>query len=468
MRERLQKEFRDRKEKIGLNADLCKHLFPLLNARINNLGIRSFFVHTIFQYVREQAVKEEIKLLPYQEVWFDTKLPFVAETMIAVQYYENVILDGKGGLLKRAPENPDGTYNRTKLHDRLIGGHYVKDSLYDYIDECIFDPQDYERIRMTQKAVRRIFQYVDLGQTVQMEYGTFENFLTNYKDQVKITPDVDAFIKKDIIDYCWKIIQEQGITEDQKVFTSNYLRRIYLTSGALYGVLVELVMDLVGYHRRERENIVHFALYFGIVGQIVNDINDFTPPEANIFTVSKRPEDAFSDLLNDNITLPLIFYFSAQSGTDTIQDLQHLSTSPSILLEKLAPALQPTRAMADLLGKHTEAFLRADNIWCTILRDMTSITKVESNQFYKAIHQCTKPGTAQVDTTPLQEAPVKKSHKGSHLSEYYTEMNTESAPSKENRVKSPETLFHALGVKDTVSKSYIRRDRKFSNRPICC
>lgn len=466
MRERLQEEFREQKSQLGLNSDLCKHIFSLLNARINTLGVRSYFVYTIFQYVREQAGKEGYLLnTSWEKIWFETKLPFVAEVIIAVQYYENVILDGKGGVLKRTPQNMEGEYDRKKLQDRLIGSHYIKDLLYDYIDDCIFDKDDYARISMTQKAVRRIFKYVDLGQVVQAEYGTFSDFSTNYKHVAKITPQIDSFLQEHIIDYWWRAIEERDIPDQHEIFAKNYLRRIYLTSGALYGILAELIMDLLGYQGKERSNIVHFALNFGILGQVVNDTNDFTPPEAELFTVSKIPADAFSDLMNDNITLPLIFYFSENEDSYALKNLQRLCAFPKRFVREVYPSLCKAQSVARIMGRYIKLFLCTENTFSEMLWDMVSISHVEDNRFYRAIRASALP-VKQIDTSDAQR---QTSPHGNHVSEYCTEKTAGASRTYKEAGNARELPLCSIGFQNAgTSKNYIRRDKKFSMSPVCC
>lgn len=361
-----------------MNSVLKEHFFFLLEDRMNHYGLRSFFTYTISQYVKEQAKAEGIKLKEYSEKLFDTQLPFLAEGIITVQYYENQILDGKGGLYS------DGIFNMEKVRRNVLAGHYVKDFLYRYIEERIF-PDDCYNYRMTMQKVHKIFQLVDLGQAFQEKWGTYEAFKSNDK-HIPITKEANDFIDNNIITSYWNAIREQGLTPGIETFTRNYLRRIYLTSSALYKLMAELVMDLLNYHGKERNNILKFAAQVGMLGQIVNDINDFVPAECNMSTISKIPSDAFADLRNDNITLPLIFYFN-ENAAQTICDLQKEPESPSFLLHKMQKAINAAQQATQEVAEFSEKWIRRDCVWGLLLQDMNSIVYLNKNRFYKALNK---------------------------------------------------------------------------------
>ncbi|MBX2929719.1 MAG: polyprenyl synthetase family protein [Saprospiraceae bacterium] len=339
MRDRLSKELKTQMKDCQLNTHLSGVIFPLLRERMQSRGVRSFFVHTLAEYVESLAVSEKIRLKrTSNNLLFSTQLPFLAEGIIAVQYYENQILDGKGGLFS------DGAYQMDKIHNNVIGGHFVKDFLYRYIAQNMF-PEDCAGYRLTMEKVTRIFQLVDLGQAFQDKWGTFESFKSSKKN-ISISHQSDRFVKKELINEYWKIIKEQGVSEKSRYFTVNYLRRIALTSGALFELMAELVMDLLNYHGKERSSILEFSMRLGMTGQIVNDINDFVPTECGQATVSKTPEDAFADLRNNNVTLPLIFYFDANSRA-TWNELEMLrKNNPEMLLKKLSKSILKAQSVA--------------------------------------------------------------------------------------------------------------------------
>lgn len=339
MRNRLTKELKTQMKTQSINTDLRGMLLSLLNSRMSAIGVRSFFVHTLAKYVESLAASEKIRLTrTSNDLLFSTQLPLLAEGIIAVQYYENQILDGKGGIFSK------GAYQIDKVHNNVLGGHFVKDFLYRYIAQSMF-PEDCGGYRLTMEKVTQIFQLVDLGQAFQDKWGTFKSF-KGTKKNIPISHQSDRFIKKEIINGYWEIIQKKGVSENSRHYTINYLRRIALTSGALFELMAELVMDLLNYHGKERNSILDFAMRLGMTGQIVNDINDFVPTECGQATVSKTPEDAFADIRNDNVTLPLIFYFDSNPHA-TLSGLEdQRNHKPEMLLQKLSKSILKAQSVA--------------------------------------------------------------------------------------------------------------------------
>lgn len=379
MRSRLSAELKARTEQLELNTHLKGVIFPLLRQRMNSMGIRSFFVHAIAQYTAECAKKEGIQLHRSPESkLFHTQLPFLAEGIIAVQYYENQILDGKGGLFI------NNAYQMDRIHNNVIAGHFVKDFLYQYVEDAMFSDDD-AGYRTTMRQLRRIFQLVDLGQAFQDKWGTFEALKSRKKSVIRISAEAEAYIKTDIIAQYWSAVVKQGMQEDMRIFTENYLRRISITSGALFALMAELVMDLLGYHGRGRDHIVQFGIHLGMTGQIVNDISDMLPENYKQSTVSKIPEDAFADVRNNNVTLPLIFYFNAQIN-DSIDHLEWLRReSPTELVMLLQDPVYAARQTAVVMAKQANELILGDSETAVLLRDLNSITY--NNRYFECLEQ---------------------------------------------------------------------------------
>jgi len=316
-RKAVKKSYKSFKGTDPLNDSFC-HIYKLLNRRMNDRGIRSLFVRLIYQYVKEQAEKEKIQLRKIDETVFLEHLPFVAEAMIAVQYYENQILDGKGGL-----RDMQNNWNKAKIDHNLLAGHLIKDELYNFIEDKIF-PKNSEDAKVVTKTVRRIFRYVDLGQEFQDQYGTLEAWQSDLHGYQSISLEIDAYADKKIINEFWESLKSIPGVSQKEWFVKNYLKRIYLTTGSLFLELARMVMDLVGYGGIQREKILKFAITHGILGQLVNDNNDIMLPEYNLATISKVPEDAFADLRNNNITLPLIIFLSNSKEDNPELEVMHL------------------------------------------------------------------------------------------------------------------------------------------------
>ncbi len=379
-----------------MNTHLKGAIFPLLRQRMNSMGIRSFFVHAIAQYTAECAEKEGIQLHRSPESkLFHTQLPFLAEGIIAVQYYENQILDGKGAMYHGA------CYHMERVYNNVIAGHFVKDFLYQYVEDAMFHDDD-AGYRSTMRQLRRIFQLVDLGQAFQDKWGTFETLKSNKKYLISISKEAEAYIRPEIITQYWAAIKKQGLQGDMRIFTENYLRRISITSGALFALMAELVMDLLGYHGRERDHIFQFGIHLGMTGQIVNDISDMVPPDYEQSTVSKIPEDAFADVRNNNVTLPLIFHFNARIN-DSISRLDLLRKNrPHRLVKLLQDPVYAARQIAVVMAGQANELIPGDSETAVLLRDLNSIT--HNNRYFECLEQAFQGEEKQPDERRLADA----------------------------------------------------------------
>lgn len=380
-------EYKLARQVLQKDYSLEKDFFFLAEKRVRTLGIRSYFVHQLYKYIREQASLEKIPLKSLPEVFFSKQLPLIAELIITVQYYENQILDGKGGLKQ------DGQFVEEKVAKNLLGGHYVKDFLYEYMDECIdLECEDKYKLR---KTVRKIFQYVDLGQQKQIQQGTFENFKKVKYSNVIVNSKINRFFDRKLITDLWSMIEKEGMSKDKKSFVCNYLNRICLTSAALFRILAEYLMETLAYDGKEKQNILHLATMIGIIGQIVNDNNDFVPPDSKMSTVGKNPEDAFSDLRNDNITLPLAFYFD-KKPSQNVKTLKKLLKHDSKLLFELKDAILQSMGIGEKFAKYANLFANSKNKYSELLLDMNSVSQIGCNRFYTELSKCLKRSHIQV------------------------------------------------------------------------
>ena len=159
------------------------------------------------------------------------------------------------------------------------------------------------------KYISKIFLYVDLGQAIELDWNRYSILKNN------ITPtespfgeELEAFIDfspmKDVYGFIFKQFDKKYHT-----YLELYLKRIYLTTGTLYILMVELLMELMKYEGIEKKNIEGFVRCYGVGNQILNDNCDIVPSYFNQKTNAKIEQDAFSDLRNGCITLPLLFYY---------------------------------------------------------------------------------------------------------------------------------------------------------------
>lgn len=318
---------------MNLHPLFSQTAFDLLEKQSQKLSIRGPFIRMVHEYVVEQARLEGIGIQTFDDKLFHTQLPLILEGVICVQYYENQILDGKGGVLK------DGQPDLHKIRLNLLAGHYLKDFLYDYAAKSVF-PTDWSHREVLCESLRRMFQFVDMGQFAEQTWSSLKSFREGLPEPPMMSAETEAFFDHDLITEFWEQIKAAGVDASKEQFVRFYLRRVYLTGAAIFVLGAELVMDLLGYRGAEREQLSRFAGHYGMMCQFVNDNNDFMPAEFGHTTVAKDADDAFSDLRKENITLPMFFFF--QENPDGVCEN----------LIKL-PGMEICKRFEDALRKHS-------------------------------------------------------------------------------------------------------------------
>lgn len=284
-----------RLENLSYQTEIKDLAFGLLRKRLEGSPIRAFFVRQIYLYVKEAKGKSNRKLTAAFEEQMHQQLPFVFEVIITIQYLHNQILDGKAGVT-----------TKEQIAQNLIAANYLKELLYEYID-AYFSPK---LVPVVTKQVRRAFKYVDFGQFIEKRWNNYEQFnAVDFSAENEMPPEIDQFIcLNPIKQFVDKLKKELPL--EAWAFTQMYLKRIYLTCTSLFVLATELILELTDYHGQEKKNLLNFSICYGMMRQLVNDNADFIPAEFNLSTHSKNSTDAFSDLKNHNLTLPLIFHLS--------------------------------------------------------------------------------------------------------------------------------------------------------------
>ena len=282
----------------GLNANLVNPV----RARLAHTPLRAYFMSKMYAYLRAcpDFDPTSIQQTNYSETFFTQKIPFIYEVIITIQYLHNQILDGKCGVV-----------SGEKINDHLLSANLLKDLLYDYI-ESSFPAEIGVHIS---KNVRTVFRYVDLGQQLEKNWSSFDHYQSSHLTKGRVLPErIDAFLDlEDAGFFAEKVLNE--LAEDKRPFATVYLKRIYLTCAALFKMGVQLLLDLTNYQGKEYRSILSFASSYGMMRQIVNDNADFIPSFFQLSTKGKVPGDAFSDLRNKNVTLPLLFLLEEKENT---------------------------------------------------------------------------------------------------------------------------------------------------------
>ena len=362
IRKNLQAELNRASELPGLHPEFLEKVFNLPKKQFDKLSIRGPFMTMVYAYLVKEMGKEQTIS---ETALFSTQLPLILEGIICVQYYENQILDGKGGVLN------EGGPDLQKIRFNLLASHYLKDFLYDYAAKSVF-PSDGSRREVLLDAMRRIFQFVDKGQFMEQRWSNLQNFHEGFLPELPaISKEVKDFLDHELIDQFWADIHAAGVSASKESFVRFYLQRVYLTGAAMFVIGAELVMDLLDYQGEERERLKKFAGHYGMMCQLVNDNNDFLPAEFGQTTTAKNAEDAFSDLRNGNITLPMFFFFQ-ENTEETCENLMKL---PGIEICKRFGRVLNTHSipLAEKIARDLDGFLNPLNPISKPLENLNTI-----------------------------------------------------------------------------------------------
>lgn len=257
-----------------------------------DLPVRWRFAIAVHAWLSENGAPKR-KLPPE---FFEQQLPFILEVIISVQYYHNQILDRKGGVTTHAA-----------INDNLIMGNLLKDQLYRYIRKLNLPEADRW---IVEKEVRTIFEYVDIGQHIEKSCNTYEAYHSGQWSHP--FGNLDALVDADCIREVTDVIQ--SVHPIQRTdYLHIYLQRIYLTNAVLFKKATGLIATLLEVDPDVQQRADRFAGLFGMALQIMNDNCDLVPSTKAEGTVEKRCSDAYSDLRNRNITLPIMLHLQRRN-----------------------------------------------------------------------------------------------------------------------------------------------------------
>ncbi|MEZ4848392.1 MAG: polyprenyl synthetase family protein [Bacteroidia bacterium] len=222
------------------------------------------------------------------------------------------------------------------------------------------------------------------------------------------TPEEEAQVR---ILQLWDVYEQ--CKKDKEVLNSllleNYLKRTYLINTTLYESIVNMLIYI---YTNEIDPVIQtkmqdYARTFGVVQQIVNDVQDFLPVsqsekvgKAEKFkfrTRAKRPEDTMADIRNRLITLPLIYFFQTDQSKHSIiakylknesSDINLYDADNQIEVLKIlrqSGAWDQSHKLVTCFGNIAKEWLNPENPATGLLADMMSITNPAHNQYLKAI-----------------------------------------------------------------------------------
>lgn len=289
----IQQEFEIFQQYSLVNGVESKGFYKLLHRRLHGKPtLRAFFAVVIYDYLKAYGYKAE----GVPDAFFYRQFPFILEVVISIQYYHNQILDRKYGV-----------NNSLSVGYNLNAANLLRDQLTDYIEGSVQDPTVKGIVN---HHIRKIFKYVEIGQYMERQCNRYQNWAGRIGLHHSFSDTVDAFVDHRCIDTALNAIQNViHLPNGQQLFFRRYFERIYLTNAALYKVTCLVLLELLN---TRNDDVIHFSCLFGIIQQVINDIADLIPSGQNPGTDTKRPKDAFADLRNCNVTLPLGFHLISQ------------------------------------------------------------------------------------------------------------------------------------------------------------
>ena len=370
VRAAIKKEYYKFKQ-LSFFEDSEEAFFKLLYFKVNSLPLRGYFSTKVVEYINEETSRTEN---PFLNDLLSSKLPFIIEVVITIQYYHNQILDGKGGVL---------TNERIKVN--LLKSNLLKDLLYNYIENSV--PENITGLVF--QYVNKMFRYTDIGQFIEKKYNTFGAYKDDDKRIIPFKEILDKGVDLKVIDFLMEKAKERQLLNLDDEFLKLYFIRIYLVSATLFKLTSQLIFELLELETGSKltNNLEKFAEYYGVMLQLVNDNCDWVPAKFKHKTVAKGYNDAFCDLKNRNVTFPLFMYLENHHGGGIKQFLLREERDiPNTLQEIFFQEIISTGAIKNgiklgkLTGLKALSFLNKENSSWNIFEDMIMISHF--NKYY--------------------------------------------------------------------------------------
>lgn len=264
--------------------------YRILERKLNGNPLRAFFIKTLYEYAVEES---GTKGCPEHHQFFSLQLPFILECIICIQYYHNQIYDRKGNINTPAAIN----FN-------VIDGNQFERQLRIYIrrNTLVFDVKAF---RTVEEHIEDILRLVDVGQEIEKRYLTTEKWKTGKVDHYYNTI-LDKEVDSWYIDFLMEATKTfHSFPKEKEEFLKLYFSKIYLINAVLYRKAASLIGIVLNLEEEKKAKLERIATLFALMHQMVNDNGDFIPINKKESTVEKVIWDAFSDLKNENITLPI-------------------------------------------------------------------------------------------------------------------------------------------------------------------
>lgn len=314
---------------------LLTNALKLVDKKLSKGSVRSSFVTWAYEYFCSVGGRAEA-----QEVddFLRNDFPLIIEVAMTIMYYDNQILDQKGGIV-----------DLTEIKQNLLYRAMLNDWCFEVIERKLSETADQE---MVAGLLRKIFVSVDVGQYVDKNLNTFARYTDPsfvYRSLEKDLPNLlwqstnsdNEMAGKRLIKQCLDYIQNNSFSVcftslrkdigDSEDHLNLYLDRIFLTSSMLFLISVEIISRLTKFRGPEKDKVEGMIIGYSLSLQIINDYADFMPisrwsSSFGAKTVEKKSSDIFKDLENGTVSLPILIHLAKRGNKSLVYELLRKKT----------------------------------------------------------------------------------------------------------------------------------------------
>ncbi|MEO1417810.1 MAG: hypothetical protein AAFW00_21180 [Bacteroidota bacterium] len=353
---------------------LYKRLFAEDENFFAKPSTRFYFIKKVFQVlVPDTRMKA-------QHFELANKVGAVGEYCISIMYLDNHLQDQKYGV----KDEPSRAANRK---ERAL----TEQDMYHYILREFDDQTQTSVIR----AVQKLFKFYQIGMALDKEMLTYENLMQDVPNQCRISEEVDAFVDVESFIRVFEQVAKHKLSDIAQLhYLRLYLTRAFLINTVFFQIFAELLVEIFGASAPLRQRLVTYARMFGMAQQLVNDNCDYLPVSYQFTTLCKLPEDTYSDLRRNLVTLPIIFFFqdsdahqgeifSLYNDASYRKDITQAEDQHRLLIELIqSGALGKGMSFVCALAEYGEKLVQDE---AGMFQDMFSFTRY--NRYYKEYNQ---------------------------------------------------------------------------------
>lgn len=163
-------------------------------------------------------------------------------------------------------------------------------------------------------------------------------------------PDILETVTRTIQTMCSGEIQQLSSTFELNLSLPDYLQRIYRKTACLFECCCRVGALASSMPSQQRDSVEKFGASLGMAYQIIDDVLDF------LSTSSYLGKPVGSDLLEGNITLPVIYGMQDQNCQKDLQEILNLPANLAGQLERVIQLLQHSGAFEKAI-QLAEAYL---------------------------------------------------------------------------------------------------------------